>query len=148
MAYELEPLKLKDGAESEVVFFLSKDGISPLKEFRKECRDPTALAKIATALESIHTIGIYQSLCFKRIKKLEGGDIGFFEIVTKNCTARAYGYLVGGNKIIVVAVILPKTHSGTGKRDVKAGIDTLKRKKPLLVEALKRREENGAEIRH
>lgn len=147
MAYELIPLKLKDGTESKVVYFLCDDGLNPLTEFAKKCRDRQTVMKMAKAIEAVHSIGIDRSRHSKRLKKLEGGsNDDMYEIVTNKCTARAYSFLIDGDLAIVIALLIPRTHSGKGKKDVNAGINKMQSKRPYLEEALKRRNDHGAEI--
>lgn len=147
MSYELVPLKLKDGTESNVVYFLCDDGLNPLTEFAKECRDKLAVAKITKAIEAVHEIGVDMSRHSKRLKKLEGSnDNDLYEIVTNKCTARAYSFLIDGELAIVIALIIQKTHSGKGKKDVSGGIERLQNKRPQLEEALKRRSSHGEEL--
>lgn len=146
--HELEPLKLNDGTESKVVYFLCEDGVNPFTKFAKECRDKQAVMKLLKAIEAVHEIGVDMSRHTKRLKKLEGGgdDDDLYEIVTNKCTARAYSFLIDGDLAIVIALLLQKTHSGKGKKDVSVGIEKLQNKRPHLAEALKRRSNHGKEI--
>lgn len=147
MANELKPLKLSDGTESKVVYFLCNGDSHPMKEFASECRDGRAVMKMAKAIESVHEIGVEQSRMLRRLKKLEGcNDNDLYEIVTKGCTARAYTFLIDGDLAIAIALILQKTHSGKGKKVVGAGIEKMQRKRPQLEEALRGRSKHGAEI--
>ena len=145
MASELVPLKLKNGTESKVVFFLCENGSSPFDEFKKECNDKRVIEKMATAIEGVDRIGVRLARLNGRIKPLkQGKENDLYEIPVRGCTARAYSFLIDGELAIAIAFILPKTHQGQGKKVVNAGIERLKNKRPQLEKALKRRNHGKA----
>ena len=97
LACNLVPLKLKDGTESDIVYFLCDGGSNPFDVFVKDCRDGQAIEKMAKAIESVHTIGVGQSRCVDRLKKLRGNaDADMYEITVNKCTARAYLFTIDG----------------------------------------------------
>ena len=147
MASKLVPYRLKNGVNSKVVYLLCEGDTTPFDDFIKECRDKTAIAKMAKAIESIDEIGVQLSRQFNRLKPLKGGDASdLYEITVKGCTARAYSFLIDGELAIAIAFFLPKTHQGQGKRIVNASIERLSKKRKQLDEALKRRNEYGPEL--
>lgn len=147
MVSKLVPYQLKNGVSSKVVYLLCDGDSTPFEDFKKECRDKNAIAKMAKAIESIDEIGVQLSRQFNRLKPLKGGGANdLYEIAVKGCTARAYSFLIDGELAIAIAFILPRTHQGQGKRIVSASIERLNKKRIQLDEALKRRNEYGPEL--
>lgn len=141
MGFRIEPLKLKGKEESGCVFFLCEGEETPLERFLADCRDPMAAAKMATAIESIHDIGIEPARNMKRLRQLKGGKSSdLYEIRTNRCTARAYSFLINNQKAIAIAYIEERTHSGKGKKDVDRARSKLEDYRNALNEALKKRE--------
>lgn len=147
MACRLVPLKRSNGAESAVVFFLCEDNETPMQAFARSCRNKSAVVKIAKAIESVDEIGINSSRVLKRLKPLRGtSENDLYEITTNGCTARAYTFLINGQRAVAIAYIKEKTHSGKGNGDVRAAIAKLSGMRPLLEEALHERSNNGTQV--
>lgn len=147
LGYELVPFKLRDGTTSPVVFFLCKDGEEPCDIFPGGCRNDDAIAKMLKTLETVHGLGVNASRAWGRVKPLKGGDGNdLFEIAPSGCTTRAYSFLIDDESAIAVAFVLFVTHSGAGKKVVNSGIKRLRKLRPALNEALRKRSEDGSGV--